>query len=94
MDKVSLLNRLYQEIHSCRDCPDVEESISPRIVDNNAIESKIVLMAQAPARCGVRISGKHWVEEDESLTKGGKFLEKYLNIIGYSVDGKTPLPRP
>jgi uracil-DNA glycosylase family 4 len=95
MDKVSLLGNLYYKIHLCRECPDVKESRTARIVDPRFIESIIVFMAQAPGRRGVRISGKHWVDENDNITKGGEFLEKYLNIIGYSVDKRNiSLPRP
>jgi len=43
-------------------------------------------MAQAPAKEGVRTSGKHWVNDKGNLKSSGNFLEKFLNTIGYSID--------
>jgi|SRR5208337_3769654 len=82
--------QLYNNIHSCRKCPDVVWSIVPRRLDQVACGSSIVLMAQAPSEGGVRKSGVHWVGADGRLRRpGGTFLDKYLRQLGYSVDPKV-----
>jgi uracil-DNA glycosylase family 4 len=96
VDKVAQLMKLYQEIFQCRDCQTTMfHSKVPRRVLENTLNSKIVLMAQAPGACGVRISGVHWNKEDGSLTKGGSFLDHQLTLINYSVNlGNTEPLRP
>ncbi len=87
MDKADELGKLYQQIFKCSHCrPKVFPSKVPRRVMENTFNSEIVLMAQAPGACGVRISGVHWNKEDGTLTRGGKFLDKQLNQIDYSVN--------
>lgn len=87
IDKADELRKLYQEIFQCRYCqPKVFASKVPRRVMENTLNSEIVLMAQAPSECGVRISGVHWNKEDGTLTKGGKFLDNRLTPIAYSVN--------
>lgn len=44
MNKTDLLDTLYKEINSCHICYDVKESRTHRIVDKNAVESRIVFM--------------------------------------------------
>jgi uracil-DNA glycosylase family 4 len=96
VDKADELGKLYQEILQCSCCqPKVFPSRVPRQVLENTLNSEIVLMAQAPGACGVRISGVHWNKEDGSLTRGGSFLDKKLTIINYSVNfhnEKNPRP--
>jgi uracil-DNA glycosylase family 4 len=96
MEKAYELGKLYQQIFQCNCCqPKVIDSKVKRQVMENTLDSEIVLMAQAPGACGVRISGVHWNKEDGSLTRGGSFLDNQLTIINYSVDfhNKTA-PRP
>lgn len=95
MDKADELRKLYQEIYQCRKChPNVHASKVQRQVLENSLNSEIVLMAQAPGVCGVRISGVHWNKEDGSLAGGGKFLDNQLDRIGYSVRQNNTAPRP
>lgn len=96
MDKVDELRKLYQEIIQCTNChPNVYPSRVPRRVLENSLNSEIVLMAQAPGKSGVRISGVHWNKEDGTLTKGGSFLDKQLALINYSVNIRNnAMPRP
>ena len=51
-------------------------------------------MAQAPGEVGVRISGVHWKKENDTLTRGGSFLDKHLALIKYSVNLNNEFPRP
>jgi uracil-DNA glycosylase family 4 len=96
MDKADELGKLYREIFICTKChPNVYASKVPRQVLERTLNSEIVLMAQAPGACGVRISGVHWNKEDGTLTKGGSFLDKHLALINYSVNLHTITnPRP
>jgi uracil-DNA glycosylase family 4 len=94
MDKSNELRNLYQEIYQCRKCQNVFASKRPREVLENTLNSEIVFMAQAPSDCGVRISGLHWNKEDGTLTRGGSFLDKQLDIIKYSVNFKSKTRRP
>jgi uracil-DNA glycosylase len=95
MDKADELKKLYQEIFQCTKChPNVYASKVPRQVLENSLNSEIVLMAQAPGVCGVRISGVHWNKEDGTLTKGGKFLNSQITPNGYSVLQDNTAPRP
>ena len=87
MDKADQLEKLYQDIFQCTKChPNVVASKVRRRVLGNTLNSKIVLMAQAPGETGVRMSGVHWNREDGTLTKGGNFLDKQLALIKYSVN--------
>jgi uracil-DNA glycosylase family 4 len=87
MGKADELTKLYKKIFQCRHCqPKVFTSKVPRRVLENALNSEIVLMAQAPGECGVRISGVHWNREDGTQTKGGNFLDKQLALIKYSIN--------
>ncbi len=96
MEKADELGELYREIFICTKChPNVYASKVPRQVLGSTLNSEIVLMAQAPGACGVRISGVHWNKEDGTLTKGGIFLDKYLTLINYSVNRHNiTIPRP
>ncbi len=96
MDKADQLENLYQEIFQCTKChPNVVASKVRRQVLGNTLNSKIVLMAQAPGETGVRKSGVHWNREDGTLTKGGNFLDKQLALIKYSVNCHSDaMPRP
>ena len=94
MDKVYKLKRLYQQIFQCRECQNIIPSKVQRQVLENTLNSEIVLMAQAPGVCGVRISGVHWNKEDGSLIGGGIFLNNQLALIEYSVRQNNPVPRP
>ena len=89
------LSILLREIHDCRKCPSVEPSIKQRAVMPNW-DTDLVLMAQAPSEHGVRKSGVHWMDANGNLReKGGRFLEKYLRQIGFSIDPQErQLPRP
>ena len=79
--------KIYEDIHSCRKCSSVKVSEVPRVVNQAACRSGIVLLAQAPSENGVRKSGIHWVGADGCIRRpGGVFLDKYLKQIGYSVD--------
>ena len=87
MSREQILRQLYNDIHCCRCCPDVEASIVPRQLDKRAVSSKVALMAQAPSKSGVRKSGRHWIGEDGELRRpGGVFLDKHLRSIGYTVN--------
>jgi uracil-DNA glycosylase family 4 len=90
------LQQLYLGIHNCKRCPSVFPSLAPREVIKSASDSEIVLVAQAPSEAGVRKSGLHWVGCDRKLRRpGGVFLDKYLRLIGYSVDPREQVyPRP
>jgi uracil-DNA glycosylase family 4 len=96
MDKADKLGKLYQEIFQCTKChPNVHASKVQRRVLENTLNSEIVLMAQAPGKSGVRISGVHWNKEDGSLTSAGSFLENQLSLIYYSVNlHNKRAPRP
>ena len=96
MNKAEKLRKLYQEIFQCRLCqPNVFASKVPRRVLENTLNSQIVLMAQAPGKTGVRVSGVHWNKKDATLTKGGSFLDKQLALIRYSVNiNNKATPRP
>ena len=87
MSNKQILRQLYDEVHCCRCCPDVEASIVPRQLDERAASSKVALMAQAPSKSGVRKSGRHWIGEDGKLRRpGGVILDKHLRGIGYTVN--------
>jgi uracil-DNA glycosylase family 4 len=87
LDKADELDKLYKEIFRCRNChPKVFASEVQRQVLRNTLNSQIVLMAQAPGKTGVRISGVHWNKKNGTLTKGGSFLDKQLALINYSVN--------
>ena len=90
------MEKLYQEIFQCTKChPNVVASKVRRKVLKDTLNSKIVLMAQAPGETGVRMSGVHWNREDGTLTKGGNFLDKQLALIKYSVNLRSnAIPRP
>jgi len=89
MDKAAELKKLYQKIIHCDCCQKVIPSKVRRQVLENTLSSEIVLMAQAPAETGVRISGVHWNKENGTLTAGGSFLDKHLALIKYSVNLKN-----
>jgi uracil-DNA glycosylase family 4 len=86
---------LLSEIHACRLCPSVVPSEVPRSVISTWC-TDLVLMAQAPSKQGVRLSGVHWVDAQGKLRPpGGTYLECYLRSLGYSIDPAEPrLPRP
>jgi uracil-DNA glycosylase family 4 len=94
MNRIDKLQYLYNKIYDCDLCSKVErdkEKEVPRKADRDKILSKIALMAQAPSKTGVRLSGIHWVREDDSLLPGdGPFIEKYLNMIGFSLMPSKP----
>jgi len=98
MNKIDKLINLYNEIYDCDLCPKVvrdKKKEVPRKADPEKILSKIALIAQAPSKTGVRLSGIHWVCGNGSLLPGsGTFLENYLNTIGISVVSSKSYKKP
>jgi uracil-DNA glycosylase family 4 len=89
---LELLVNCYKQVHSCNKChhipngnirfdPEkVERKIQPSIVD-----SRIFIVGQSLAETQVRVSGVPYHDRLGEMSKGGKFLEKYLNTIGYTL---------
>ena len=73
----SEFEKLYRQIFECRNCPNAIPSEVPRTLNPRALDSPLVLMAQAPAEGGVRKSGRHWVGASGKLhPPGGPFLDR------------------
>jgi len=92
-DKQTQLRDLFHRVWQCRQCSQVVPSLVARIPAG--YDSRLALMAQAPGESGVRKTGLQWRGPDGRLRRGGFFLEKYLRMVGYSVDPDSQgLPRP
>jgi len=97
-DKRVEINKIYDRIHSCGKCIESKSAIIKsdphkvrRVFFPNSIESKIIIVLQSLAQNQVRLSGIQFHDLNGEIGKGGQYLEKYLNIIGYSINPNSPI---
>jgi len=86
------IQQIYKGVHVCTLChrnpngtikPDtykVPRKFFPRIID-----SKLFMIAQSLAESQVRLSGVPFHDIHGNISVGGRFLEKYLNLVGYTI---------
>lgn len=80
------LVKLYEQIHSCARCT-ISEDISKviRIIDEQALTSKIFLVGQALGGNTQRISGIPYTKIDGKLSPTGQRLNEFLHLFGYTI---------
>ena len=92
MGKSKNIRLIYQGVHTCTICHnDPRGTIKPdqkkveRKFFKQLLDSKIFIIAQSLAETQVRLSGVPFHNSQGILSNGGKFLEKYLNQVGYTI---------
>ena len=86
------IQQIYKGVHACTLChsnvngtikPDtdkVQRKFFPRIID-----SKLFMVAQSLAKSQVRLSGVPFHDIHGNISTGGRFLERFLNLVGYTI---------
>jgi uracil-DNA glycosylase family 4 len=91
MDRLVDLNALYDEIHAFYG-PDDRDLVRRRTVPE-ALQSRVVLLGQAPGRDTQRLSGLPYCfppPERPTLSRGGQVLDAFLARFGYSIHPGGP----
>lgn len=90
--KLAELKRLRNEIHSCSKCHDLKDGFiqyDPEKVlkktYSKSLDSEIFIVAQSLAKNQVRLSAVPFHDSNLRLSKGGKYLEKHYNTLGYTL---------
>ena len=86
------IKTIYLGVHSCTLChgnpngtikPDSEKI--PRKFFSRIVDSKLFMVAQSLAETQVRVSGVPFHDIHGNISNGGRFLEKFLNVVGYTI---------
>jgi uracil-DNA glycosylase family 4 len=92
MDKTREIQLIYEGVHACTLChsnpegtikPDTQKVV--RMFFKEILDSNIFIIAQSLAETQVRLSGIPFHNSQVILSNGGRFLEKYLNQVGYTI---------
>jgi uracil-DNA glycosylase family 4 len=92
MDKSQEISRIYEGVHACTLChnnprgtikPDIAKV--PRKFFKQILNAKIFMVAQSLAETQVRLSGVPFHDSQGIISNGGRYLEKYLNLVGYTI---------
>lgn len=73
------LEKLNSEISACSKCIH-RENFAPTLIHMGS-DNKILLLGEAPAKNGWRVSGRAWYEPNGKITATGKILKKLLAEI-------------
>jgi DNA polymerase len=73
------LDLLHEKIKGCRRC--IHRENFPPTFTYLGTNNKMLLLGEAPAKNGWRISGKAWYEPNGKITASGKILKKLLKEI-------------
>jgi uracil-DNA glycosylase family 4 len=94
---ISMLESIYRQIHACRKCHETSEAnIKPdcekvqKKVFEQYLNSNLFIIGQSLASNQVRLSGIPFHNPQGIMSPGGKFLERYLNKIGYTISPSNP----
>ena len=79
------LNRLYEEIHNCHICLNMEKFKELRNVSAVTLKTNVFIISQALAENQLRFSGVNFFTLDGLLGSTGKQLEKFLNLFNQTV---------
>lgn len=75
--------KINNEILECTKCKGVS---SPAFLTIKlGIDCRMLIIGEAPAKNGWRVTGKAWLNEDEELVPTGRVLNKLLNEIGLNI---------
>ena len=74
------LDLLHAKIKKCYKC--IHRENFPPTFTHIGIDNRILLLGEAPAKNGWRISGRAWYEPGGKITASGKILKKLLEEIG------------
>jgi DNA polymerase len=94
--KLYELKLIHKGVHRCSKCHDFQDGFiryDPEKVHRKtfgeSLLSEIFIVAQSLAKDQVRLSGVPFHDSNLRLSKGGKYLERHFNTIGYTlVPGK------
>jgi uracil-DNA glycosylase family 4 len=86
-ETIKRIKGIYEQIHVCVRCTIGEDPDRVlRLVDERAITSKIFLIGQALGGNTQRRSGRPYTRTDNRLSRTGKRLDKFLRLLGYTID--------
>ena len=92
MNRTQEIKLIYQRVHACTTChsnpkgtvkPDAQKVV--RRFFEQILDSKIFMIGQSLAKTQVRLSGMPFHNSAGILSNGGRYLEKYLNQVGYTI---------
>jgi uracil-DNA glycosylase family 4 len=90
--KLSELKQIHKGVYSCSRCHKFENGTVrydpkkiPRKTFSKFLHSEIFIVAQSLAKNHVRLSGVPFHDSNCRLSKGGKYLEKHFNTLGYTL---------
>lgn len=81
---MSKLELLHKEISVCRKCKNLD-LCSPTYTYLGK-DNRILILGEAPAKNGWRISGRAWYEPSGKITATGKILKQLLSEIGLKLE--------
>ncbi|MBC8394452.1 MAG: hypothetical protein H8E17_18030 [Deltaproteobacteria bacterium] len=91
--RLSELKLLHKGIYCCTKCHGFKDGFiyyDPEKVRrktfSSSLQSEIFIVAQSLAKDQVRLSGVPFHDPSLRLSKGGKYLEKYFNLLGYTLN--------
>lgn len=88
-DRLNKLRALYERIHECRQCGSPEGNDPQwvkRVLERQALNSKIFLVGQALGERTQRVSGRPYIKVDGRLSLSGQNLDKLLRLFGFTVN--------
>ena len=82
---IKQLTTVYDEIHKCHICPNMNPIKERRNISAVSHKIKIFIISQALAEKQLRLSGVNFFQLDGTLGSTGKQLEKFLNLFYQTV---------
>jgi uracil-DNA glycosylase len=79
------LSYLYEEIHQCHICPNMDREKVMRRLDATDLKTDVFIISQSLAENQLRKTGVNFFADDGALGSTGINLEKFLNLIGRTV---------
>ena len=95
--KLLELESIYKQIHACNRCFGItggsirfdEKKVRKKPFEPY-LRSELFMIGQSLASNQVRVSGIPFHNPQGEMSRGGKFVEKYLNRIGYTLSPNQP----
>jgi uracil-DNA glycosylase len=84
MSKTNQLKNILKEIYQLNVCGKDPEKVE-RKADSINVDADVMIIAEAIAPSQVRLSGINYFHPDGKIGNTGRYLEKFLSKLGYTV---------